>query len=220
MLHFTHLVQTPHLLHLVREAHLLSLPRAPHPSPGASPLPWALSLPQTLRVLATGLAAVAAVASWAAVRQSRQAFKSERMPLLEASWVEEDREVVLEIHNTGAGFARMPFFYVIGGSCEVHGYLTDGRPMPPGEGLRIRTELPRREDGEQPTGVVLCIDVSGTWQVWSCDGRHRELRNRLRRTPRRIRPEQALELMHPETAGASYTNVKWHPDGEAKPRYA
>lgn len=163
-----------------------------------------------VQVAAPVLAAVAASASWAAVWQSRKAFKTSLLPQLDGYWDNDsDASVRLEIHNTGGGVARDPYFYVIGEDRVAEGRIVKTGPLRPGQKQRLSTDLPRLDAGSEIVGVLCCLDWAGRWHVWSWDGRHKRLRDRLRRSPHELDVTKALRLMHPKASLGELAQGTW-----------
>jgi hypothetical protein len=167
----------------------------------------AFTTTQWAQIAAPGLTAVAACASWAAVIQSRKAFKASLTPRLDGHAApDHDGGIVLEVHNTGAGFARAPYLIVARGDRKVVERVADG-PLRPGKSARFHTQLPVEAESRAITGVMFCLDAADRWHVWSWDGRHRRLRRWPWQAQPRLDPAKALRLMYPQAEPAGLTKT-------------
>lgn len=159
----------------------------------------ALKTSEVVQMIAAGLAAIAACASWASVWQSRRAFKIGLLPQLEGYWDNDvERGVLVAIHNTGGGIARDPILYIVTDGRGFKGRVVKTGPLLPGQGQRIvLAGASRPQSADEIAGVICCSDWERKWHVWAWDGRHALMRDRLRRSPERLDPTQALRLMYP-----------------------
>jgi len=166
----------------------------------------ALKTVEWAQVAGPVFAAVAALASWAAVRQSRRALDIAQLPQLNGYWLaQDDGSVVLKIDNTGSGNARLPSFSVVSAGTRAAGTV---QTLSPGAHVRLATELPAQARDTAVTGVLFCLDWAGRWHVWSWDGRHEQARRRTR-SPKLPGPDEALRRMYPQVAGRTLEEVSW-----------
>jgi predicted small integral membrane protein len=159
----------------------------------------ALKTVEWTQVVATAFAAIAALASGAAVWQSRRALQDTLLPRLVGVWKDpaaSGGRVRLEIANTGSGFAHAASFYVVSGSQYARGRITETGLMLPQEVVHIDAQLPAI--GTQTIiGVLFCEDLHGRWHVWSWAGKHRRPRTRLGWHVKSLDWERALHTHFP-----------------------
>lgn len=169
----------------------------------------ALKTVEWAQVGATAFAAVAAIASWVAVRQSRRAFEDTLLPRLVGVWKEpaaSGGRVQLEIANTGNGFAYAASFYVISGSQYVRGRITETGLMLPQEVVHIGAQLPVI-DTQTIIGVLFCEDLHGHWHVWSWAGKHRRPRIRLGWHVKSLDWERAIHTHFPNETNVGRAKI-------------
>ena len=153
-------------------------------------------------------AAVAAGGAWATVWQTRRTWRDLQTPHLTPSWIEPGNRVRLLFTNSGGGYALQSFFIVVSGP-EYSAGVIPPVTLSPGTRVQLETELAPVGALHEVTGVVFCLDRSGTWHVWSWAGEHRTPRKRLRKV-RSLSPEQALALFYPSLSADKLIYRGWH----------
>jgi hypothetical protein len=122
-------------------------------------------------VAGAGLAAIAAAASWASVRQARRIFLANQMPDLELTILEnlDTHQIKIHVENHGGGAARRTRFCVVEGDNAAYGFLPPTTILRGGEGRTLRTPMVGVAD-RSAMGVVLCHDAAGRVRAWSVGG--------------------------------------------------
>jgi hypothetical protein len=97
-------------------------------------------------IAATGIAAVAAVASWASVWQSSRFQRRALEPRVNVQASEllapsGDNQIRLRIQNTGGGFAQEAMFWIKEGDHVAMGGVPPYGALAPGEGVTVSTDL-------------------------------------------------------------------------------
>ena len=136
----------------------------------------ALHISEATALLSTGLAAVAATASWASVIQSRKSLKESVLPDLHviAQRVEPSgpvygmgqgvTSVQFDVYNAGGGIAKGALYLLVHGMEYVVGFTA---PMVrPGETYRIRTDMTPMGADQEWHGVITCLDLHNNWRTW------------------------------------------------------
>lgn len=126
-------------------------------------------------VASAGFAAIAAIASWIAVRQTRRDFVASRKPDLEITLIENMDTGALKIHiqNHGRGSARNVRFIVVEPEAAAVGHLPPNTTLAPGEGRTLLTPMQSSGDRHPVVAAVLCNDGDGYVHIWKVDGRHK-----------------------------------------------
>lgn len=119
-------------------------------------------------------AAVAALASWVVVRQTRRDFVAARQPDLEITVIEnlDTGAVKIHIQNHGKAAGRGVKFVVVQQDTAAYGFLPPDATLAAGESRMLRT--PMVADSERAAvGMVLCNDGDGYVHAWKVDGQHK-----------------------------------------------
>lgn len=124
--------------------------------------------------VSAALAAVAALASWVAVRQTRRDFVAARQPDLELSVIEnlDTGAVKIHIQNHGKAAARNVRFVVVQQGATAYGFLPPDATLAAEESRMLRTPMPADAD-RAAIGVAWCNDGDGFVHAWKIDGTHR-----------------------------------------------
>lgn len=157
----------------------------------------ALALSTWIQLVATLIAAAAAVASWASVVQSRRLLRESRLPALhiEVSRVvgagAVDGTMAVTILNAGAGLATRVGFIVVAPAQFAQTSLPGGF-LPPGESASFGSNM-RIDDEFQAT--VYARSQDGVQYVWNHHGERRRLK------PKGPLPtfEEILGCFYPDT---------------------
>lgn len=176
--------------------------------------------PDELQLIGTGLALLAAGASWASVYQTRRAAKRAALPLLhgegrQVPYTVPTSRLQLAVHNSGRGIGKAPMAIVVRNGEYAAGTLTDGF-IEPDETVRVLCNLEWSVDSEPPRieGVLVCRDVDQSSWVWHLrTGRRKRLRrnsrwNRLRRAPYN-EDQQMIAAFYPDVKLAELTPVSF-----------
>jgi hypothetical protein len=172
-------------------------------------VPIALAFEEWTTLAAVGLAATAALASWASVALGERSRRAALMPELVAQPIEPAGRARTDflIHNGGRGLARGCGFVFVVGDHYTMGHVSGGF-LRPGERAYVATTIP---PDEQADGVLLCRDWRGTSWVWNLrDDPRKKLRTR--RAGRRkgcLSARQWLAAVHPEI---DLSTKKQHPN--------
>jgi hypothetical protein len=164
--------------------------------------------------IATGLAAVAALASWAGVWQSQRVWKASFDPVLGVQAISrphsEGSAVTLDIHNFGQSPTRSTAFYAFSGTQRTFGVVPPGGVLKPGAEARLETDLlaPTGKPWMQD-GVIGCLDVRGRAHVWNFDGDHKMLRRKWGRPKRTFSIPDALNAFYPEHVIEDHLGRSW-----------
>lgn len=122
----------------------------------------------------TGLAAVAASASWASVWQARQALNAGVLPELHVQGLsmghenplrETSRTMSYVVTNAGGGFAKGVLITFCHGDEYVTGFIGSGF-MKPGDTVTVHTPIVTAEVSGTVLGIVACRDVRERSYVW------------------------------------------------------
>lgn len=128
-------------------------------------------------------AAVAAIASWASVIQSRRVIRAAALPDLRAGvqYVQPGlpsakATLAIEIHNGGGGTARDVGLLVV---CESQSAATSVASfLRPRESAYFGTNMTPSSASSRVLGLLLWRDSSETIHAWSLDGRQQTLGGR------------------------------------------
>jgi hypothetical protein len=174
--------------------------------PLASITDWAVSV-------SAACAALAALASWATVRQGRRDFLAARLPELEITVIEGLDTGAIKVHvvNHGQGPARNVKLAVIEGGAAIYGSLPPTGGLAGGESRMLMTAMsPASGQGEK--AVVICLDVAGALHGWAAGGRHR--RWKLSRPwNKRLNDEKVFQHFFPKVDVFEYPLVRFAVEG-------
>jgi hypothetical protein len=128
---------------------------------------------QWAAVASAAFAAVAALASWAAVWQAREISLSTQLPKLHIVVSEniDTGEIRVHIANDIGGLARDVAFAVVAGGQSCFGSLPPTAMLQPGDSATLVTPL--RTSSREIPAIVSCRDSLGRLHVWAVDGKHR-----------------------------------------------
>jgi hypothetical protein len=106
-----------------------------------------------------GCAAIAAIASWVTVRQTRRDFVAARRPELEIMVIENLDTGALKVHfqNHGEAAARNVRFVVVEPDATAIGNLPPNATLVPGESRTLLTPM-NSSDSRSAIAAVLCND--------------------------------------------------------------
>jgi hypothetical protein len=158
-------------------------------------------------VAAPAFAAIAALASWASIFQTRRLAREESSPQLQIQKVAaSDGTIGVVITNAGGGAARGAGFYLssppyYAGSALGHGFIF------PGETREVWTQIAVTDPPTQIDVLALCRDRRSFVHYWTADERHRILKN-WRRRPKYSRDVPSIfRKFHPEVDLNALTRV-------------
>jgi hypothetical protein len=143
---------------------------------------------EVVLVAGPAIAALAALASWASVWQSRKLARESSAPLLMAQKIvnASDNTIGAVVTNAGGGAARGAGIYISYPPYVVQGALGHGF-LYPGEKRQVLTNIPAG-DGVETDILLLCRDKNSFGHFWSANEDHRVYKTRFRRRPR-YRPD-------------------------------
>ncbi len=153
-------------------------------------------------------AAIAALASWASVLQSKRAAKEASRPLLQVQKIIDSRTntVGAVITNAGTGAARgtgifltYPPFYVTG--ALGHGFLF------PGDTVHVTTAIPFSSTQIETDVVVLCRDKDSVPHYWNAMEKHMTFKD-WRGRPGHHEIAEVFLLFHPEVNLAALSQAE------------
>ena len=147
---------------------------------------------EATQVIATLLAAVAAGAAWASVRQGQRLWRRGVEPDVQVQVLRNvnTRKTDLSIVNVGGGTARGVAFLLVAGGVRTSGSVDDGF-VPPGDHVFVETELPWADDSEC---VVLWRNIDeSSWAIDRVGPKERLRRAKSSRRARRRVKGQSLD---------------------------
>lgn len=159
------------------------------------------------------MAAIAALAAWASVVQSRRLQLASVRPYLNGQLIQVGSGPInFAVQNAGAGPARGPGFCIIVGEEYVRGYAGPnmGGFFKPGDSRTVKTDFSGGQATE-PIGVLCCWDTAGNFHVFDLATGKMRTWKRPRWWRRKLpsqRPEDALASMHPEVDLGPLSQVK------------
>jgi len=146
-----------------------------------------LTLSPLLAVISTFAAMLAALLSWRSARETREARREDKLPLLTLSLARRSGTVAeLTIMNSGGGAATHTYCCIVLDKLVQLGAVDDGL-IAPGD----RKTIVAAGWAKTYEGVVQCWDARGDCYVWDVVSSRRK---RVRRSE--LDPEKAFELMH------------------------
>jgi hypothetical protein len=153
-------------------------------------------------------AALAATASWAAVWQTRKFWSVEHAPDLQLiALVEHDsRQIILQVHSAGGGFARDVVVLLVEGDQYVVAYGSPNGVLLPGRGVQMETPLLKEPPLSAPlVGVVIGADISGTTHAWAASG---AVHRRWTRDDLRKKAMSNIDIFHAVVPGVNLNELK------------
>jgi hypothetical protein len=140
-------------------------------------------------VASAGMAAIAALASWVAVSQTRRTAQQAQIPELEITVLEglDTGEIKIHLENYGQGAARSVRFCVVEGGSAAIGALPPTGNLRAGDSRTLLTALTpsKAKDG---VALVACRDAFGRTHAWGTGDKYKRWNLRM---PWNRRLEQA-----------------------------
>jgi hypothetical protein len=152
-------------------------------------------------VASAAAAALAAIASWLSVRQSRLAWREEHTPRLECQAVvdPQTRRISLLVQNTGGGLARDVVCMLAEGQDLLVAQVPPYGMLKSGEAVEIATPLLKQGALSGPMiGALICQDSGGTTHAWSASGVNYKSWSRRRLRRRGIENFDAFRAVVPD----------------------
>jgi hypothetical protein len=153
------------------------------------------------QVASTALAAVAALAAWATVRQGQRVWRHSIEPHMSVQVLKSavTHSTVMMVLNEGGGTARGVAFALVAGGKQVTDFIGDGF-VAPGAKVLINTDLPEDDDAEC---VVMWRNADESSYALDRVGPARRLRGPTRssRARRKVKPrsiEDVWALCYPD----------------------
>ena len=180
----------------------------------------ALTTAELASVISASAAAIAALGSWAAVRQTRKAARDATLPSLHGQvLVGQEGLLEVHIHNAGRGVAKGVLIGLVAEDSHVMGALGTGF-LPGGESVFVQTGIPTPSiehlAREKPKGVLICRDISENSYAWNLVGERKVLRRRYLPWQRHrvTSTSEALHRFYPEIdfAGLARVGLRVIPD--------
>ena len=145
-------------------------------------------------------AAIAAGASWAAVRQTRKIWREGRLPLLYANITitAPTGQLTAHVRNGGGGVARGAWVFALEGSEALLTGLPPEGMLAPGASVRLLMPWHRTSNiGAESQMVTWCSDAGGTLHAWAGGGAYNKWSNRhVKRHP--VTSEEIVRHFFPE----------------------
>lgn len=135
------------------------------------------SATEAAAVLSTGLAALAAGASWRSVVLSQRVWRASVEPDLHLQVILDvaNNRTTIVVYNAGGGIAKGAAFMLVGGASRSSGYLRDGF-VRPGDKLLVTSEVPATADDETECVVLYRTADESSWVVTRRGAEKRRLR--------------------------------------------
>lgn len=135
-----------------------------------------------MTVAGPAIAAIAAVASWAAVVQARRLAREEKSPLLMVQKIITDKTIGVVLTNAGGGAARGVSVLL---SYPPYGFeesIGTGFLFP-GQTRVLRSNIRVEGEGIETDVMAFCRDRDGFPHFWNAEEKHKVFKTRFRRRP-------------------------------------
>jgi hypothetical protein len=164
-------------------------------------------------VASAGAAAVAALASWAAVNQTARQWRRSQRPELQVDVVVDavSRRMTVQAYNRGGGIAMRTVLFLIEKDMIHIATPHDHGAIRPAQMGQARSDILQQESSKSVVAAALCNDALGRTHAWTATGKHKVWsRRKLRR--RKLTNLDVLQELIPSIDVNSLTptaNANW-----------